>query len=183
MNEADLATLSDLQRKLLRIALLAHWREAADITAGARDPGCFGIRAWMRQVADRRARACHRASIGRALHRLIRRGIVESPTHGAWKLTPRGVTMARACWPELRRPGELALEAAVASWLAEHPVKRRSRARSSRSATTPTTASGPRVAVDWCGRALCPRPRDAQPKTNATTASGPNDGIEVEMDF
>jgi len=119
MSEAELSTLSPLQRRLLKAGLMAHWREAADNVFHVRDPGCFAITAIMKQIENRRERACRRAAAGRALARLIRRGLLETCSRGAWRLTRAGLEAARKVHPEIQRPSDHELAVALASWMDE----------------------------------------------------------------
>ena len=58
---------------------------------GVRDPGCFAVTGMMKEIVDRRERATRRAAAGRALARLIGRGLLASCSRGSWRLTPRRV--------------------------------------------------------------------------------------------
>jgi hypothetical protein len=122
VSTTELSTLSALQKKLLKAGLMAHYRKGADTVFRAGDPGCFSIVRMMKEIEDRRVRHVRRAAAGRAIARLIRRGLLESCARGAWRLTPRGFKAARDLWPEIRRPGEHELAVAVAAWMDERPT-------------------------------------------------------------
>ena len=178
MSEAELSTLSPLQRRLLKAGLMAHWREAADNVFHVRDPGCFAITAIMKQIENRRERACRRAAAGRALARLIHRGLLETCSRGAWRLTRAGLEAARKVHPEIQRPSDHELAVALASWMDERPVMIKGR-RPRGSAKKKKMSTG--VEVDWRGRRLRGAARKMSVRRGATTSPGP--GIEVEMDF
>jgi hypothetical protein len=99
MNKTEL-DLSASQRGLLKQALVAHYRRPLDIAFQSEEPGCF--RLYLDDIGERRVRACARASAGRSLARLIKRGLLESPSRGRWRLTHRGLKVARALYPEIK---------------------------------------------------------------------------------
>jgi hypothetical protein len=147
VSRTELSDLSALQKKLLKAGLMAHWREAADNVSRARDPGCFAVTKMMKEAEDRRVRNRRRAAAGRSLHRLIRRGLLECPARGAWKLTPAGFKAAKGLWPEIQRPNEHELVVQVAAWMEERPVLVRGR-RPRRSTTTKKMTRGPWIEVE-----------------------------------
>jgi hypothetical protein len=69
-----------LTDQLLKQALVAHYRRPLDIACQSKEPGCF--RLYLDDIGERRERACARASAGRSLARLIKRGLLESCSHG-----------------------------------------------------------------------------------------------------
>jgi hypothetical protein len=54
----------------------------------------------MKEIVDRKERATRRAATGRALARLIGRGLLQSCLRGAWRLTRAGVTTSRRIFPD-----------------------------------------------------------------------------------
>jgi hypothetical protein len=129
MSVATLDSLSVLQKELLKYALRAYYRRLSDAAGDSEDPGCFGIRTFGRtpeadgfdlkrkkvSAEERRKRASARAASGRAVARLVKRGLVESCGRGRWRLTPRGVKVAKALYPELKPPSKREVAAAIAS--------------------------------------------------------------------
>jgi hypothetical protein len=93
-------SLSASQRGLLKQALVAHYRRPLDIACQSPEPGCF--RLYLDDIGERRERARARASAGRSLARLIKRGLLESCSRGRWRLTHRGLSLARALYPEIK---------------------------------------------------------------------------------
>jgi hypothetical protein len=98
----NLSDLSDVQKKLLKEALQAHYRKALAVAFGLEDPGCFGVKVMMRRIEDRKERARRRAAAGLSIARLIRRGLLASCSRGKWCLTRAGVVMARRLYPEIQ---------------------------------------------------------------------------------
>lgn len=164
MSKDKLANLSVLQKRLLKAGLMAHWREEADNVFHVRDPGCFAVTTMMKEIADRKARATRRAAAGRALASLIKRGLLESCSRGAWRLTPRGVKVTKQLYPEIQRPSDHEPAVAMASWMDERPVLvrgRRPRGSKKMMMMMMSTTTNPKAAAD----------------------PEPVEGIEVEMDY
>jgi hypothetical protein len=85
---------------------------------------------------DRRERAQRRAAAGRAIKRLIRRGLLEGRSRGKWRLSKAGVALARRLYPQIKPVTKrelahnIALNKAMQSWENAHPTlagKRRRR--------------------------------------------------------
>jgi hypothetical protein len=95
-------SMSALQRSLLRVGLMAYYRTPLDLACGMDQPGCFGLKAMMRDFEDRRERASRRAAAGLSIARLIKRGLLESHARGHRRLTPIGLKAARALYPEIK---------------------------------------------------------------------------------
>ena len=126
MSVATLDNLSALQKKLLRDALKAHYCKPF---RQGEDSGCFGVRTFGRisgpedftlkrrkaSKEERRQRASLRAAAGRAVARLIGRGLLECCSRGRWRLTKRGLKVARGLWPELKAPSKSEVERQIAS--------------------------------------------------------------------
>ena len=100
MNKSELGRLSVLQKKLLKDGLRAHWRAPVDLACGSDEVGCFRLS--LSGIEDRHQRAIRRAASARAAARLIKRGLVERTGWGRWRLTPRGLKVAKALWPLLK---------------------------------------------------------------------------------
>src|SRR6516162_3344895 len=79
---AQTKKLSALQRELLARGLSAyHYHRPLSLACGLSNPGCFRLDIMMRgQFEDRRLRAAKRAAAGRAIRRLIARGLLECCT-------------------------------------------------------------------------------------------------------
>lgn len=170
--------LGGLQRAILRMALVAHYRKPLGVACGSQHPGSFGLKTEMRRFGDRRVRNARRAASGAAIARLIKRGLVEPCGRGAWRLTRTGLIAARTLYPEIKPLTKSELIAAI-DWLGQHRGKsvRRRRARD----TTKETSTG----VDWRGRALR-TPRGAAKPLNTPTIdpriAPVSDGIEIPWD-
>jgi hypothetical protein len=96
----NLSELSALQIKLLGDGLRAYYYQPVDIVCRSPDPGSFGVKASMATLEDRKMRACRRAAAGRAIARLIKRGLLEcGSARGTWRLTKRGLKAAKAAVP------------------------------------------------------------------------------------
>ena len=155
-------SLSALQKKLLEKALRAHYRTPLDIAAGTRCPGCFGLKTMMSAIEDPRARATQRSTAGRAIARLIRRGLVEcGPEHGHWRLTKRGLTVTKKLHPDLRPPTRREIARDIALQSAIH-------------AALPASARGRR-----CRKRPVKATRDPEKVVIAVTS----DGIEIPFDY
>jgi hypothetical protein len=117
--------LSKLQKRILEDGLKAHWHEPIDRAWGNGTPGSFDIREilkeffgadkedvkrsyWLTRRGEHRKRlAKPRASISRAISRLIKRGFLEriKPTgRGEWRLSPVGVEAAALICTSLQKP-------------------------------------------------------------------------------
>jgi hypothetical protein len=81
--------LSDLQRALLREALLAYENQPED------DEELPSFRLDLNAIADPRKRESRRAASGLALKRLIRRGLIGRCGYGQYSITPDGVDVAK----------------------------------------------------------------------------------------
>jgi hypothetical protein len=153
--------LSVLQKKLLVKGLQAFYRTPLDIGCGSADPGCFGLKESReldpetmrpKPITDHRERATHRAAAGLSITRLVNRGLVEGSSRGKWRLTPKGVRVAKALWPEIlplskrevsrRIAGTLDMRAAVHSVV----PPRRPRASKTRQ---PAKESGIEIPMDF----------------------------------
>jgi hypothetical protein len=67
-----------------------------------------------------------RAASGRAVARLIGRGLLECCSRGRWCLTKRGLKVARGLWPEVKAPSkseERRIVSDIAFWEAVHAAK------------------------------------------------------------
>jgi hypothetical protein len=109
MSVATLDNLSALQKKLLKTALMAHYRKPLDNEGQVEDPGCFTVRTVGRtpdpdgfdlkrrkaSAEERRKRASWRAACGRE---------VAPPRAGGILFTWKG-----AAYPERSQDGEGAL--------------------------------------------------------------------------
>jgi hypothetical protein len=104
ITELDTDRLSVLQQDLLARALLA-WEAEPDLTKPALDPkaGCLDLKTLLRAETDRRKRAVRRAAAGRAVARLVYRGLLERCARGKWRLTPTGIEVAKAIHPSSKR--------------------------------------------------------------------------------
>jgi hypothetical protein len=129
-------SISALQRSLLRYGLLAYHRRPLDIACRLPDVGGFTLRAMMMDFEDRRERASRRAAAGLSIARLIKRGLLECPSRGSWRLTPAGLKVARRLNPQCKPPTKrelarnIALRKAISAWEDAHPTlagKRRRR--------------------------------------------------------
>ena len=80
--------LSALQRTLLRYGLMAHYCTSLDLACRLPDVGSFRLQALMMEYEDPRVRASRRAAAGLSIARLIKRGLLECPRPGRWRLTP-----------------------------------------------------------------------------------------------
>jgi hypothetical protein len=94
ITELETGRLSVLQRDLLARALLA-W-EARPIKEACEEPypGALELKALMRAETNRHVRAVRRTAAGRAVARLVYRGLLECCGRGKWWLTPNGVEVA-----------------------------------------------------------------------------------------
>jgi hypothetical protein len=68
----------------------------------------------MKKIKDRSERHRRRAAAGLSLHRLIKRGLLERLARGCWRLTPAGVKLVRALYPEIKPLTETELARASA---------------------------------------------------------------------
>jgi hypothetical protein len=95
ITELDKDRLSVLQRDLLVRALLAL--HPGPIDQGCKEPyaGCLELKAIMRTETDRAKRAVRRAAAGRAVARLVKRGLLEYCARGKWRLTETGIEVAK----------------------------------------------------------------------------------------
>jgi restriction endonuclease Mrr len=141
--------LSALQKSLLEKGLRAALQS---------DSGCFGLKATRGQdpetgrqlpITDHRKRAAHRAAAGLSVRRLVDRGLVESHSRGKWRLTPRGVKVARKLYPEIKPPTkrEVASEIAFRATIHEALGPRRRRQRPGAKTSLPAKESG--VEIPW----------------------------------
>jgi hypothetical protein len=55
-------------------------------------------------VEDRRKVAAKRAAAGLSIARLISRGLVKNRARGWWRLTARGLKVARQLYPQIKKP-------------------------------------------------------------------------------
>jgi|SRR6516164_5624808 len=94
--------LSALQQQLLKIGLMCYHRTPLDVALEAAFAGCFGLKGLMRKFEDRRERHRRRSAFGLSVARLIKRGLLESPVRGRWRLTLTGVKLASALYPEIK---------------------------------------------------------------------------------
>ena len=155
------APLSVLQKDLLAKGLQAYYRTPLDIGCGSADPGCFGLKESReldpetmrpKPIADHKERAAHRAAAGLSIVRLVNRGLVKGSSRGKWRLTPKGVRVAKALWPEIlplskaevarQIAGTLDMRVAVHSALG----RRRQRPRAKK-ASLPAKESG--IEIPW----------------------------------
>jgi hypothetical protein len=99
-----------LQENLLAKSLQAYYRTPLNIGYGVADPGCFGLKEnreldpeTMRPkpIADHKERAAHRAAAGLSIVRLVNRGLVKGCSRGKWRLTPKGVRVAKVLRPKI----------------------------------------------------------------------------------
>jgi hypothetical protein len=137
---AQTKKLSALQRKLLAKGLFTyHHHRPLAIACGLPNPGRFDLKHSMEEHTPGRVRASKRAAAGRAIQRLMARGLLECCTHGQWRLTPNGVEVALRLNPHASPPSEeelahrIALRKAFSAWEDSHPAlagKRRRRAKS-----------------------------------------------------
>jgi hypothetical protein len=86
ITELDTDGLSALQRDLLGRALAGEKCLA---------PGYLELQALMRAEPDRAKRAVRRAAAGRAVARLVKRGLLECCGRGKWRLSEAGVEVAK----------------------------------------------------------------------------------------
>src|SRR5258708_34936793 len=121
----NVSKLSKLQKHILKEGLKAHWDKPISRAWGHGVPGCFGISrileeffgankedikrsySWPRRGDQRERLAKPRASISRAMSRLIKRGLLEriKPTgRGSWRLTTEGVEAAALLCSSLLKP-------------------------------------------------------------------------------
>ncbi len=121
----NVSKLSKLQKRILEEGLKAHWCEPIHRAWGNKTPGRFGISrileeffgankedikrsySWPRRGDQRERLAKPRASISRAMSRLIKRGLLEriKPTgRGSWRLTTEGVEAAALLCSSLLKP-------------------------------------------------------------------------------
>ena len=170
MSVATLDNLSALHKKLLRDALMAHYRKPLDNEGQVEDPGCFTIRTVGRipepdgfdlkrrkaSAEERRKRASWRAASGRAVARLLRRGFVECCSRGHWQFTSSGLAVARKLWPLVKPMTKREVASAIAFREAVHSVVPRRRLR--------------------------PRTKKLSPKAPERIAD-PEAGIEIPFDF
>ena len=128
--------LSALQRTLLRYGLMAHYCTSLDLACRLPDVGSFRLQALMMEYEDPRVRASRRAAAGLSIARLIKRGLLECPRPGRWRLTPTGLKAARRLNPQCKPPTKrelarnIALREAISAWEDAHPTlagKRRRR--------------------------------------------------------
>jgi hypothetical protein len=100
--------LSKLQKDILRRGLIAHYGKETDLACKRDYPGCFravGLGLPDKDADNRRAKASKRAAAGRALQRLIKRGLVEPVARGHWRLSSQhGVEVAARLWPQIKKP-------------------------------------------------------------------------------
>ena len=82
ITELETGRLSVLQRDLLARALLALQARPINQTCGEPYPGCLELKAIMRAETDRDKRAVRRAATGRAVARLVYRGLLECCARG-----------------------------------------------------------------------------------------------------
>jgi restriction endonuclease Mrr len=153
----NLSGLSELQKKLLKMALEAHYRMPLNVTYG--DSG-FGIKPMMRKIENRKERARRRAAAGLSIARLIRRGLLESCSRGRWRLSKRGVAIAKKLHPEIKEP------------TAQEVEKDRARMEALREAI--------HAARPGLGSRRRRKPRAKAPKRVAAVGKA---GIEIKMDF
>jgi hypothetical protein len=97
ITELETGRLSVLQQDLLARALLA-WEAEPDLSKPALDsyPGCLDLKTLLRAETDRAKRAVRRAAAGRAVARLVKRGLLECCARGKWRLTATGIEVAKA---------------------------------------------------------------------------------------
>ena len=137
-----LDALSVQQQKLLRDGLRAHYRIPLDLAGHVADPGCFGVKEGRKidietgcllPILDQKAREVRRTSKARAVARLVTRGLVECCARGKWRLTARGVTVARDLYPLVKPMTKQQLRSDIAFREAIHsmlgPRRQRSRAK------------------------------------------------------
>jgi restriction endonuclease Mrr len=93
--------LSELQCSLLKMGLQSYHGRAVDLACGLSYPGHFIIRTEMKKFSDRRKRASRRAAVGRALARLIKRGLIVNCCRGKWRLTEAGAITAQRFYPQI----------------------------------------------------------------------------------
>lgn len=153
--------LSAQQKKLLGDGLRAHYRIPLDLAGQKADPGCFRVKAGREidmetgcvlPISDRKAREVRRTSKARAVARLASRGLVECGTeHGTWRLTKRGLTVAKALWPLLKpiSKRELAHDIAFRDTIHEVLGPGARQRRRTRKAEVTAKVSGIEVEMDW----------------------------------
>jgi restriction endonuclease Mrr len=160
-----LDALSVQQKKLLGDGLRAHYRMPMDLAGHMADPGCFGVKEGRKidietgrvlPILDRKAREVRRTSKARAITRLVKRGLLESPSRGKWRLTRRGLVVARKLWPEILPPTEQEVARDIAFREAVHAV---------------------------VGGRRRKRPRAKAPQARAKVAAAGDSGIEIPFDF
>jgi hypothetical protein len=96
-----------LQRKILERGLYRHLGRAADLACRLEHPGCFnakGIGLSDEDLQDRGKVAGKRAAAGLSIARMINRGLVKNCARGWWRLTARGLKVARQLYPEAKKP-------------------------------------------------------------------------------
>src|SRR5215831_18543337 len=114
--EGQTKKLSALQRKLLAEGLrMHHYHRPVAIACGLPNPGCFRLDLMMSGCyKDRRLRASRRAAAGRAIRRLIVRGLLECCARGRWRLSQTGLAVTLALNPQAKPPSEEELAANIA---------------------------------------------------------------------
>lgn len=84
-----------------------HLGRAADLACRFEHPGCFHakeIGLFDENLEDRGKVAAKRAGAGLSIARLINRGLVKNCARGCWRLTARGLKVARQLYPEEKKP-------------------------------------------------------------------------------
>jgi|SRR6516162_2581189 hypothetical protein len=99
ITELETGQLSVLQRDLLARALLALHPGPIDQAGKEPYTGCLELKAIMRAEANRAKRAVRRAAAGRAVARLVKRGLLEYCARGKWRLTETGIEIAKVLHP------------------------------------------------------------------------------------
>jgi hypothetical protein len=149
-----------LQKNLLAKGLQAYYRTPLDVAWGSEDPGCFGLKESReldsetmrpKPIADHKERAAHRAAAGLSIVRLVNRGLVKGSSRGKWRLTPKGVRVAKVLWPELKPPSKQQIASDIAFREAVHSVlgpRARQRPRA-RKASLPAKESEIEIEMDY----------------------------------
>jgi hypothetical protein len=98
--------LSKLQKEILKRGLHRHLLRAAALACRFEHPGCFHakeIGLSDEDLEDRGKVAAKRAAAGLSIARLINRGLVKNCARGRWRLTARGLKVARQLYPEVKK--------------------------------------------------------------------------------
>ena len=105
--------------------------------------GLFSLKAYLSDYEERKQRATRRAAASLSTTRLIKRGLLECPRPGIWRLTPAGLKLARWIWPEVKPPTKrelahgIALRKAISALEDAHPTWAGKRRRRPKQGTRP----------------------------------------------